>query len=79
MQWRAFEALLDVGYRQADRPWERALAGLLTHRQAVRLAATRDMALGLPVHRLSVEDWVAAAGVLSISGGGRATRPGRLR
>jgi 16S rRNA A1518/A1519 N6-dimethyltransferase RsmA/KsgA/DIM1 with predicted DNA glycosylase/AP lyase activity len=77
--WRAFEALLDLGYRQADRPWERAVAGLLTHRQAVRLAATRDMALGMPVRRLSVQDWVAAARVLSISGGGRAVRRGRPR
>lgn len=77
--WRAFEALLDLGYRQADRPWERAVAGLLTHRQAVRLASIRDMALGMPVSRLSVQDWVAAAQVLSISAGGRAVRPGRRR
>jgi 23S rRNA (adenine-N6)-dimethyltransferase len=73
-EWRAFEALLDVGYRYADRPWERAVAELLTHRQAVRLAATRELALGVPVRRLSVQDWAAAARVISVSGGDRALR-----
>ncbi|HEX3812459.1 MAG TPA: rRNA adenine N-6-methyltransferase family protein [Mycobacteriales bacterium] len=64
-QRRAFDALVAAGYRHADGPWERSVSGLLTHRQAVRIAASRELPLGTAVRELSVHDWVAAAEIVA--------------
>lgn len=57
----AFHALLDAAYGRPDLPWELAVRGLVTRRQAARIAAERELAPGTPASRLSAVDWLAAA------------------